>query len=181
MGGVFDAASAVFVDNYKLEEFRDEMLDWFPEPNDTGEKTYWERGYHGLHYYPVAMKIDDSKLHAASAAMENSIKINSMCAYIVLGLSAVAGFFVGFLAIRSRKREITLMRSLGNSGLSIFAGCCAEQLLCLIIGTAVGGAAFMWRPLEQIGLFMGIYFIGTILSLVIFISRNLLQGQKEDE
>ncbi len=179
--GLVDAASAVMADNYMIEQFREEMLDWFPEPNDTGEETYWERGYQGWHYYPVAMKIDDSRLQLADSAMQNSIKINTLCSYVVLGLSAVAGFFVGFLAIRSRKREITLMRSLGNSGLSIFAGCCFEQLLCLVLGTAIGGAAFMWRPIEQIGIFMGIYFLGTIVSLVIFISRNLLQGQKEDE
>ncbi len=176
-----DAAHAYAADNYKLDELREVAYEWFAKPNASGVKTQTDKKLAGLSYFPSAILIDDSKLDTAAVAMENSIKINTMCSYVVLGLSAVAGFFVGFLAIRSRKREITLMRSLGNSGLSIFAGCCAEQLLCLIIGTAIGGAAFMWRPLEHIGLFMGIYFIGTIISLVIFISRNLLQGQKEDE
>lgn len=175
------AASATAADNYFLDELKEEAYDWFAVPNDTGEETLWENGPYYFETYPTALKIDDSRLAAASAAMENSIKINTMCAYIVLGISAVAGFFAGFLAIRSRKREISLMRTLGNSALSIFAGFGLEQLICLVLGVFIGGAAFMWRPAEQVGLFMGIYFLGIAAALAVFISKNLLHGQNEDE
>lgn len=176
---LIDAAGAVLADNHKLEEFREASKEWFPEPNMTGETVEWD--YAHFTYYPVALEIDDSKLIEAAEAMENSIKINRLCAYIVLALSAVAGFFAAFLSIRSRKREITLMRSLGNSGLGIFMGYTFEQLVCLVLGTAIGGAAFRWQPAEQIGMFLGIYFLGLTLALIIFVSRNLLSGQKEDE
>ena len=48
-------------------------------------------------------------------------------------------------------------------------------------GMVLAGAPFLWRPLDDLGLFAGIYFVGLAFALLIFLSKNLLTTIKEDE
>lgn len=167
------------VDNDMLEELREHRPIWFAEPNPMGEKTEW--GKNGIPYYLFAMDIDDTLLRNAEHTMETSIMVNKVSTVVVFGLSVCAGFLVGFLMVRSRKKEIALLRTLGTPNFSIYLGFMLEQMLCILVGTALGGLAFRWQPINQLGFFAAVYFIGLSLALMIFLSKNLMTSLKEEE
>lgn len=174
-----DSIRATLVDNSLIEEVREASQVWFAQPNPTGEKTPWDYSYY--FWYPYALKIDDSQLVNAETTLKISLLINELCAVLVFALSGGASFFVGFLMIRSRKREIALMRTLGTPVPSVFLSFALEQLLCLLAGTAIGGGIFGFEPLERLIAFAAVYFTGLCLALVIFLGKNLMTTLKEDE
>lgn len=170
---------AVLNDNNALPQLRESAAEWFAEPNPTGEPTPWDR--FGYKYYFFALDIDDYMLRNLEANMKDSLQLNSLASMVVFVLSAGAGFLTGFLVIRARKREIALMRTMGTSHPAIFLELALEQLLCVVAGIFVGGAVFLWQPLQKLALFAGIYFVGLGIALVIFLCKNLLTTIKEDE
>lgn len=171
--------SAMLNDNTRLEELRQAADHWFARPNKTGKPTPW--GHYGYEHYPYALDIDDSLLQSLNATMERSMTVNRLSALAIFLLSAGAGFLVGFLMIRSRKREIMLMRTLGCTDQDIYREFTAEQMLCAATGTVLGGGYALWQPVDQLCLFLGIYFVGLSLALVFFLRKNLLTTIKEDE
>lgn len=170
---------AVLNDNHNLEQLREVAQLWFAEPNPTGEKTPW--GRFGYEYYFYALDIDDYMLQNLQSNMKNSMQLNQLAAAVVFILSAGAGFLTGFLVIRSRKREIALMRTMGAPHVAIFIELALEQMMCVLAGILLGGAFFLWQPLQKLALFGGIYFVGLSIALVIFLCKNLLTTIKEDE
>lgn len=174
-----DAITATVSDNDTLDIVCEESSRWFAEPDLTGEQTPWDFSWYT--HYPFALIIDDSQLVAAAETLENSMRLNKICTMAVFALSAAAGFFIGFLMIRQRKREIALMRTMGTPDKSIFCSFAFEQLLCALLGIAVGGAYFLWQPPGHLCIFAAVYFAGLSLALLIFLRRNLLTTIKEDE
>ncbi len=170
---------ATLIDNSQIDEVREVSKAWFAEPSATGAKTPWRYSYYFS--YPFALRFDDDILVNAERTLRTSMLINEICAWLLFVLSAGASFFVGFLMIRSRKREITLMRSIGVGNLRIFLEFALEQLLCLLVGVLLGGFLFQWQPADRVLTFMGIYFVGLSVALLIFLRRNLLATIKEDE
>lgn len=176
---LIDSISGTLADNYKLDEMWSEASDWFVKPNPKGEKTPWD--YSWYTYYPYALVVDDSQLVAASEALENSIKINRQSTLAVFAISVVTSFFVGFLAVRQRKRDIALMRTIGTGNGRIFLRFLFELMLCAVLGTALGGAFFLWTPIKRLLIFVCIYFVGLSIALLIFLHTNLLSTMREDE
>ena len=174
-----ESMGAVLNDNDQLSALREVAAKWFAEPNPLGEKTPW--GRFDFEYYLYALDIDDTMLQNLSASMKNSIQVNQLASMVVFILSAGAGFLTGFLVIRSRKKVINLMRTMGVSTAAIFAEFALEQLLCVAVGIGLGGCYFLWQPMGRLALFGGIYTAGLSLALVIFLRKNLLTTIKEDE
>ena len=174
-----EAMEATLVDNALLEEFRVASREWFAEPNPTGAKTPWRYSYYFS--YPFALDIDTDLLDNTERTLRISALINEMCAMLVFVLAVGASFFVGFLMIRSRKREIALMRSLGERPMSIFSSFALEQILCVTLGTAIGGGLFGYEPNLRLRVFLALYTLGLCLALAIFLGRNLMATLKEDE
>lgn len=170
---------ATLANNDDLEELRILSKRWFAEPNPLGEKTPW--GAMGYPYYPYALNIDDDMLQRTAETLQNSILTNRICTVVILCLSAAAGFLIGYLMIRSRKREISLMRTLGTRTISIYFGFALEQMLCYGLGIAIGGIVNSWEPRERLGILAAIYFVGLTTSLLIMLQKNLLSTMKEDE
>ena len=173
-----DSIHGTLVDNYRLEEFREKAAKWFVAPTPTGVQVPWDYAWYT--YYPYALVIDDSQLMEATQTLNNSLKMNQLCSLAVFLISVVAGFLLGFLTIRSRKREITLMRALGTGNGAVWLSFMAEQMLCVAAGTILGGAVFLWRPALRLLAFLGIFFLGLTLALVIFLHSNLLATGKEE-
>lgn len=171
--------SGVLKDNSMLEEFKEAVGRWFAEPNPTGEQTPW--GRLGNKYYLYAMDIQDEVLERVTRSYAASIFINEASALLVLAFSAAAGFLIGFLLIRSRKREIGLMRTVGSSNVKIYLGYSAEQLLCMAAGIALGGALMEFNAPRQLALFALVYFVGLSAAMLIFLNNNLLFSMKEEE
>lgn len=174
-----DAMNATLRDNTQLEEFRQAMLRWFIEPDPGGMQVTMPGGDYQKYFF--ALDINDSQLRAAAETLENSLTVNRICTLLVFVLSAGAGFFVGFLMIRNRKREIALMRTLGEANSRVYLSFALEQMLCAVLGTVAGGAYFLWQPADRLVLFCMIYFVGLSAALIVFLRGNLLSGMKEDE
>ena len=167
-----DSASATLKDNDQLEEFRAFAARFFEEPNPNAISGLKES---------YALKIDVDDLEKAEAVLNNSITINRLSTLLVFLLTACSGFFVGFLMIRGRKKEILLMRTLGKPNASVYQDFALEQMGYLILGTLVGGSVFMWKPITRLALFVLIYFVGLTTALLIFLNSKLITGMKEDE
>lgn len=174
-----DSLCATLTNNDELEELRAMLGYWFAEPNPLGERTFW--GRNGYEYYPYALDIGDELLIKTTAALEKSITINQACTLIIYVLSAAAGFLIGFLIVRNRKKEIALMRTLGTQNFYVHLSLILEQMLCIILGIVLGGACNLWHPIGRLGILALVYFVGLIFALQVFLRNNLLTTIKEDE
>ena len=171
--------SATLSDNTLLDELKTNASYWFAEPNPMGEPTPW--GRFGYEHYLYALDIDDTLLQNLVTRLETSMTINRVSSVLIFVMSALAGFLVGFLVIRSRKREITLMRTLGCSNRRIYAEFALEQLLCILGGVLLGGGYTLWHPLWKLAAFTAINFVGLSTALIVFLNLNLLSTAKEEE
>ncbi len=175
------AVRATLADNHDLEALREAMWEWFAEPNALGQKTAWENGQYGYDYYPYALDIDDTLLQKLTTTLQTSITVNRVCRVLVLCLSAGAGMLIGFLMVRSRKREIGLLRTMGTPTVSIYVGFALEQLVCFGLGIALGGAYNRWQPAQQLWILTGVFFAGLTAALLIFLRKNLITTIKEED
>ena len=170
---------AILTDNTKIDQLREDASQWFAKPNALGEKTPW--GKYGFEHFLFALDIDDSMLVKLEANMKNSLRLNQLASAVVFALSAGAGFLTGFLVIRSRKREIGLMRTLGSSNIAVCLEFGVEQIMLVLLGVLLGGSYTQWEPLNRLGIFTAIYLAGLTAALLIFIRTNLLATMKEEE
>jgi len=179
----FDSLSATLADNSRLEEFREKASICFLEPSPYAERIRW--GYFAnnwyCEFYDYALDIDDENYQKLLEILEESLEVNRICTMIILVLSAAAGFLVGFLMIRSRKHDIMLMRTVGESNPRVYIGFVIEQMLCILLGVIAGGAYNMWKPIDKLLIFAVVYFAGLTLALAIFLGKKLLTTIKEDE
>ena len=182
-----DSISATVADNMRLEEFREKASFFFTDPTQNAEVVPWgvwlsnrsDEYHHSFHN--MAIDIADENLLDMSAILKDSIKFNRTVTVIVVALSVVAGFLVGFLMIRRRKRDIMLMRTVGESPPRLYFGFVLEQMICIILGITVGGAYNLWDPIDKLLIFAVGYFVALSLALTIFMSKKLLTNVKEDE
>ncbi|MBQ2240893.1 MAG: hypothetical protein II319_01990 [Clostridia bacterium] len=187
--------SATLADNTRLEEFREKMSTFFIEPSPDGDEIPLglyvigpnnnpdQNQYEmfSYKYYKYALDIDEVNLDNISNILENSIKFNRTVTVFVVILSVISGFLVGFLMVRRRKRDIMLMRMVGESNARVYAGFALEQMICIILGIAIGGAYYKWNPMDKLAIFAIAYFIALSLALAIFMSKKLIKNIKEDE
>ena len=179
MARVIKCFAAMLTDNSLREELHEIAAHWFAVPNPLGEPTYW--GRYGYENYLYALDIKDHLLKTLEENLETSMAVNRLAALAVLIMSAATGCLTGFLMIRSRKREIALMRTLGCSGAGVYLEFTLEQLLCITLGTLCARAINQWTALDKAGLLICFYFVGLSLALLIFMRNNLLANLKEEE
>lgn len=170
-----ESLSAVLCDNQNVEALRKISANWFAEPDPNAAGMAESNGYY------LALDINDSQLVQAKTNLNNSMAVNRIAVVLVFVMSTGAGALVGFLMIRSRKREIIIMRSVGTSNHQIYGSFVFEQMVYVVLGTLAGGAYFMWKPINWLVLFVFVYFAGLTAALLIFLQKNLLTTMKEDE
>ena len=180
MTKVVECLSGRLKNNDDLEKFKAAAAEWFATPNPEGEPTPWDNPF-GYESYPLAMDIDDSQLDGLMKEMEKSMMINQIASILVFILATGAGFLTGFLEIRSRKREIALMRTVGVSNIAVCWDFALEQVLCVALGVLLGGSYALWAPAEKLAIFAGVYLVGLFAALLVFVRINLLATMKEDE
>ena len=157
------------------------------DPSQKNEEVPWgitliNRSIHYKNdFYRYVMDINDEHLAELSTILEESIRFNRFVTVLVVILSIISGFLVGFLMVRRRKRDIVLMRTVGESNFRLYIGFILEQMICVILGIAVGGAYYMWNPMDKLIIFAVVYFVALTVALAIFMSKKLLTTIKEDE
>lgn len=166
-----EALQATLLHNDDAQLFRQTSLAYFqiPDPNAVDADSL-----------DLALDIDDSKLQEVDLSLQNSMRINRLCALAVSLFSAIAGFLIGFLIVRSSKKEIILMRTMGTPNRAIFFGFAFEQMLCVASGIALGGSYNGWHPADRLGILAVVYFAGLTAALLIFLHKNLLATVKEE-
>lgn len=169
----YDFANGILINNHDVGALREAANEWFAEPSLMSEMSSDK--------YSYALKIDDSQLRTADEAMEQSERINRICAVVIFVMVAAAGFLIGFLAVRNRKKEIALMRTMGTPNQSIYFGFALEQMLCVVLGIMLGGSYNGWHPSDRLGILAAIHFVGLTVALLIFLRKSLLTTIKEDE
>lgn len=169
-----DSLSATLRRNEDLEMLREIAAEWFAAPDAGAAGLETKDGYY------LALDINDSLLTQAKQSLENSMTLNHIAALLVFALSTGVGVLVGFLMIRSRRREIALMRTLGTGDGQIYGSFALEQMVCIVLGTALGGAYFRWQPLMELAIFVGVYFSGLSATLWIFLHKNLITSIKDE-
>ena len=170
-----DSLHATLRDNDLLPVLRQTASRHFAQPNPSNA------GLEMIGTYYLALDINDSQLSQAKTNLENSMAVNRIVAVLVLAFSAAAGALIGFLMIRSRKKEIILMRTMGTSGNHIYIGFVTEQMVFAILGAVVGGFKYTWHPVPWLILFICVYFLGLSAALLVMLRKNLLTTIKEDE
>ena len=183
-----ESLSATIADNRRLDEFIEKANMFFMDPSQKDEEIPWgialidrEKREHIYDNYRYAIDINDENLAELAAILEDSIKFNRTVTVFVVILSVISGFLVGFLMVRRRKRDILLMRMVGESNARVYAGFALEQMICILLGIAVGGAYYKWNPINNLVIFAVAYFVALSLALVIFMSKKLINNIKEDE
>ena len=170
-----DALYATLRDNRTLDQFREAASAHFVKP----DANY--AGRDEVDGFCHALDINDYQLKQADQTLRNSMRVNELVTLLVFAASALAGFLVGFLVIRSRKREITLMRTLGCSNVRLYGEFALEQLLCILGGVLIGGGYTLWQPMWKLAVFAAVNFVGLSAALIVFLNTNLLSTIKEDE
>ncbi len=167
-----DSIRATLRNNGELEVFRETAKQWFAEPDRNASQTGWES---------LALDVNDSQLRQADQSLQNSLKVNQLSTYLIFAFSVGVGFLIGFLMIRQRSREIALMRTMGTSNRAVWSSFALEQMLCVILGAAIGGAYFRWVPIERLVIFAVVFFVGLNVALLIFLRSRLLTAIKKEE
>lgn len=167
-----EALQATLKCNDDVALFRQASLDYFQIPNPNAMDA---------NSYDLALDIDDSKLQETDMSLQNSMRVNRLCALMVFLFSAIAGFLIGFLMVRSRKKEVYLMRTTGTPNRTIYFSFILEQMGCVLFGIALGGIFNLWYPIERLGILAVVYFVGLSVALLVFLRKNLLTTIKEDE
>ena len=165
------AAHATLRNNSQVSALREAATEFFSEPDPNADVNSMD----------LALDIDDSKLQDADLTLRRSLRVNELSTMLVFVLSAGVGFLIGFLMIRSRKMEITLLRTMGTPNQMIYASYAAEQMLCVVAGIVIGIAVCRWRVSAQLIIFACIYFVGLTMAIQMFLHKNLLTTIKEDE
>lgn len=100
--------------------------------------------------------------------------LNRLASKAVLLLSRATGLLTGFLMVRTRKREIGLMRTLVCSNIAVYREYTVEQLICITVGTLSGNALYQWKAIDKAAMLIGLYVLGLSIALLVFMRSNLL-------
>ena len=175
------ALSGNIADYSRLEEFREKASFCFLEPGPASIEVPWDYYVDHSYYefYPYALKIESAEMDALALALEEKIESNRRASLVVLVIFAVAGAVLSVAMNRSRKREILLMRTLGEPLPRVFFGLILEQIICILLGMIISGAAFLWKPIDKLLIYALIYFVCLVLASLVIMSKKLIRTVKE--
>ena len=145
-----DCISATFIDNHKIDEFREKCAKvYFASVDPRGVSQPWEASpiYDS---YPFALEVYDRTMNETVATLEHGMLAFRICQIAVIVLTLSFGFITGNLSVKHRQKELALQNVLGVSRSGIFAEIFAEyillSLLCLALGVAALAAVFRETP-----------------------------------
>lgn len=170
-----DSLQATLRSNDQLPALREAASRYFAKP----DAAFTGMDYVGELY--LGLDINDLKLQQAEKTMQNSLHLNAVAVSLTFVFSMGTGIFISFLMVRSRRREIALMRTLGASNLRVYAEFALEQMIFVLLGVAAGGAGYMWTPAVWLVLFVCVYFAGLSGALFVMLRKKLLASMKEEE
>ncbi len=82
--------------------------------------------------------INDAQLRSVTAQLKRHVRVLESMLPILLALIAAIGFGISFLLLRSRKKEIAILRTIGMKRFPVFVSYLLETAMQAVLGMAVG-------------------------------------------
>lgn len=180
-----DSISATIADNSCLAEFCEKASFFYSNLSENAieisnglrvinrSKTYtFDNSFN-------ALIIDDSDLINLMSELEaHNAKFNRIINVLIVVLSAVMGLIAGYLMIQFRKPHNTLLYLNGKSNTKAYFSFVLEQIICIALGIALGGAYYLWKPIEKLLIFAVVYFAVFTIVILLFIVIKLVKKTK---
>lgn len=165
-----DSLEAVFLDNFKIEAFREICYDkYFWKPGDTEDQSYTKRH---------AFAVYDEKLRMTVENLENHKRAFQLCAWVVLLLVVFTGYLLGDLMCRRREKLLALKRILGQSSGSIFLEMWVSQMVPSALGLAAGGLISGLTGFVPVFLAQA---LASMMAIILFLRKDPVRAKKEAE
>ncbi len=157
--------SFILADNARLDEWLVSAAPYFT-PNEDG-------------VYPALVQLimqDEAYRSVEQASRRNELLLQ-IVQPIFTALVFAAGILVSFLAVRARKNEIAILQSMGVGRMGlIIQGMVETAVPCLLIFPAA--ALLSWR-LSMTAALTGMYVLGTLIPICVFMMRPLIHQLHE--
>lgn len=130
--------------------------------------------------------IDDRILTGTTAPMKKNIAMLKTLQYVFYGFTILLGFFLCFLAARSRKREYAVMRLLGETNFSLTIKVVLEQILLCALGSGLAAAALLCTGKDVVfpcaaGIAMLCYGLGAAAAASAIVRADVMSILQKDE
>lgn len=174
-----DSASFCLADSLKLNEFKAEM-----EKNRLLQITpYAKDSYRG-----VALLVKDSVFIDAANRLRQVMDTLLGFLPFILVIVVFVGYIISYMMVYSRKKDFSIMRSIGFRFKEVFAVFFMEQFLLALCGTVVHSiisAAFITHA-PSILLIVNLWFLvnfmlGNVISIWIFGKRNVMEALSRND
>ena len=172
-----DSLSFTVKDNYKLEEFKGILADYFHAVDvSIGEDNT-----------KYAIMVNDLIFLQSITSIERNINTLRALIPVIQALSIGIGFISGFLFIKSRKPEFAIMRSLGTGKGMVFTEAFFEQLILGILGACIGTFIFKLINYEanpgyiNAAIYLICYLLGTAVAVLKISHINVMKIMKAKE
>jgi ABC-type antimicrobial peptide transport system permease subunit len=174
-----DSVSFYLADPLKLNEFKAEMkknnlLQIVPEAKDS--------------YKGVALYVKDSLFIKAANRLRQVMDTLMRFLPIILIIVIFIGYIISYMMVYSRKKDFSIMRSIGFRYKEVFAVFFIEQFLLALCGSIVHSiisAIFITHNLSILLVvnlwFLVNFMLGNVISIWIFGKRNVLEALSQND
>lgn len=130
----------------------------------------------------LSFVIEDRVLVQTIENINNNIMFMTLLRYILFGLIVIIGFVSSYLSMRTRQREVAMIRSMGTGRLRTFYMFFHEQSVITLVGIVLGaviafayiGMASITMILMMVGLYL-CYMVGSGLCIMRMNQTNILE------
>lgn len=129
---------------------------------------------------------DDAFIESVSSLTKHISRLKALYPAL-FALTMAIGYVVSYLLMLSRRGELAIMRLLGAQRTRVFFSFYLEQTLLCLAGAAL--ALALWRiaspytalQLRSVLIFIGCYFLGSALSVIVMNASNVMAALAERE
>lgn len=165
-----------FKDTQNLSSFREELAQSGMEPvGEIGKVRY-------------SFIINDRELIQTVENLDNNIMLMSLLRYILFGLIVGIGFVSSYLSMRTRQKELAMIRSMGTGKVKTFLMFFYEQSTVTFVGIVIGLilSVLFIRRLSLVMVFLLVvlfacYMLGSALCIMKMNRTNILETLSTEE
>lgn len=173
-----DSCSFDIRDNFKLEESREYLYQWFVEPALSNQ---WNGETFGL-------LIQDETYQKNIGEIQGNLSMLRLLLPVLIVLCGGIGIFASFLATRGRTKEFAVMRCIGMRKSRIFGLVMAENTVLALIGLLLGMAGGVLlegtiriSALLHAAVMTGVFLLGSAIATLRITNVNVMKLMKVED
>lgn len=173
-----DRCSFDIQDNFKLEESREYIYQWFVEPklsNQSDGQTF-------------GVLVQDETYQKNIAEIQGNLSMLHLLLPVLIVLCGGIGIFASFLATRGRTKEFAVMRCIGMGKGRIFGLVMAELAVLALTGLLLGMAGGVLlegkmrvSALLHAAAITGVFLLGSAIATLRITNVNVMQLMKMED